>query len=30
MKQIQAYIWFTAGILVGLAIKDWVELLLSK
>ena len=29
-KYIGYYIWFTSGILVGLAIKDWLEMLLTR
>lgn len=30
MKYLHNYLWLSAGILVGLAVKDWLELLLSK
>ena len=29
MNYLKYYIWLTAGILVGLAAKDWLELLLK-
>lgn len=29
VKYLAYYIWFTAGIVVGLAVKDWLEVLLK-
>jgi hypothetical protein len=29
MNYLKYYIWLTAGIVVGLAVKDWLELILK-
>ena len=29
MNYLKYYIWFTAGIVIGMAIRDWLELLIK-